>query len=164
MSKTTDKTPADDQPQFRVERIYVKDLSFEAPHSPKLFLEKWQPAVNLDIRTEHNVLDGDAHEVVLHLVVTVKKEDDVAVLVEVKQAGIFTMVNFTKDQAAPVVGIHCPTILYPYAQQVCAQLVQQGGYPPLYLSPINFEAMYQEQSKQQAKQKGAQKAEQEEAA
>lgn len=159
--QATEKTAADDQPQFRVERIYVKDLSFEAPRSPQLFLEKWQPAVNLDIRTEHNVLEGDAHEVALQLVVTVKKGDDVAVLVEVKQAGIFTMTNFPKDQQGAVVGIHCPTILYPYAQQLCAQLVQQGGYPPLYLSPINFEAMYhdqQQQAKQQAHQKAAEEA------
>ena len=139
---------AEQQPQFRVERIYVKDVSFEAPHSPALFVEKWQPDVHLDIQMDHNALDEATQEVVLHLTLTVKKDDQAVIMVEVKQAGIFTVENFPAAQAKPIIGVHCPTILYPYAQQLCAQLVQQGGYPPLYLSPINFEAMYQQ--KQQA--------------
>lgn len=155
MSEAKQSKDTGDQAQFRVERIYVKDVSFEAPHSPQLFLEKWQPAVHLDLHTQHQMLQDDAHEVVLALSVTVKKDDQVALMVEVKQAGIFTLAGFSKAQLGPIVGVHCPSILYPYAQQVCAQLVQQGGYPPLYLSPINFEAMYQEQLKQQQKNREA---------
>lgn len=134
-----------DQPQFNVERIYIKDVSFEAPQSPALFLEEWQPDVGLDVQVSNQAVEGGAHEVVLHLTLTVKKDDQAVIVVDIKQAGIFTVLNFPAEQAKPIIGVHCPTILYPYAQQLCSQLVQQGGYPPLYLAPINFEAMYQQQ-------------------
>lgn len=151
MSETpnADATSAD-QPQFRVERIYVKDVSFEAPHSPGLFLEKWQPDVHLDIQMKSQALQQGTHEVELSLTLEVKKDEQAVIMVEIKQAGIFTVEGFPEAQAKPIIGVHCPTILYPYAQQLCAQLVQQGGYPPLYLAPINFEAMYQQQQQADA--------------
>lgn len=135
------------QPEFGIQRIYVKDVSFEAPRSPKVFLEEWKPELNMDIHTKADVLDKDVHEVVLTITVTVKMKDEVAFIVEVKQAGIFSIKDFPADQVKPMLGSFCPNILYPYAREVITDVVVKGGFPQLYLAPVNFDALYNQQER-----------------
>ena len=136
-------------PEFVIQRLYVKDLSLETPNSPKVFLEEWQPELNLDLETKADKLDDETHEVTLRVTVTVKLKDMTAFLVEVKQAGIFTLKGFPADQERPMLGSYCPTILYPYAREVITDAVIKAGFPQLYLAPVNFDALLAEHDKQQ---------------
>lgn len=131
--------------QFSIQRIYTKDVSFEAPNSPEMFRSDWKPALNLDLNTHTSLLSDDHHEVVLRLTVTVKVEDKVAFLAEVNQAGIFQVQSFPKDQLAHLLGSFCPNLLFPYAREVISSLVGRGGFPQLYLAPINFDALFEQQ-------------------
>lgn len=142
----TDKTP---EMNFVIQRIYVKDASFEAPHAPQIFKEEWKPEVNVDLQTKTNNLEEGIHEVVLHLTVTVKMGEKTAFLVETQQAGIFTIKGFPKDQTSQALGAMCPTILYPYARETISDLVTRGGFPQLLLAPVNFDALYVQHQKQE---------------
>lgn len=136
------------EPEFGIQRIYIKDLSFEAPNSPQVFLENWQPEVDMDLSTKTIALGDDNHEVVLTVTVTVKMKNKTIFLVEVKQAGIFAIRNFPEDQLRPMLGSFCPNILYPYACQAVADAVVRGGFPQLHLTPVNFDALYQQHESQ----------------
>lgn len=136
------------QAQFVIQRIYIKDLSFEAPLSPAVFQEEWKPDLNLQLQTSSVKLTDDLHEVVLKATVTVKCNDKVAFLAEVQQAGIFLLQSFPEEQIAGVLGGVCPGILFPYAREAISDLVNRGTFPPLYLSPINFDALYQQHRNQ----------------
>lgn len=142
----TDKTP---EMNFVIQRIYVKDASFEAPHAPQIFKEEWKPEVNVDLQTKTNNLEEGIHEVVLHLTVTVKMGEKTAFLVETQQAGIFTIKGFPQDQTSQALGAMCPTILYPYARETISDLVTRGGFPQLLLAPVNFDALYVQHQKQE---------------
>ena len=133
---------ANPQPQFTLQRIYVKDISFESPNAPKEFLREWQPEMNLNIGTEVQQLESNNYEVILALTVTVSNAGQTAFLVEVKQAGIFQIIDIPKDQMGPVLGIACPNILFPYARETVSDLVTRGSFPQLLLSPVNFEQLY----------------------
>lgn len=147
----TDTTPA--QPEFAIQRLYVKDLSLETPNSPKIFLEPWEPQLHMDLATDASlVLDNDVREVVLTVTATVKIKEKVAFLAEVKQAGIFSLKGFTDEQQHHMLGSFCPNILYPYAREAVTDLVIRAGFPQLYLAPVNFDALY-EQSKKESKEK-----------
>lgn len=135
-------------PQFAIQRLYIKDSSFEAPNSPALFLKEWRPEVDLSLDNKANLLDDSAREVVLTVTVTVKVGDQIAFLVEVKQAGIFTVQGFTDEQLEHMLGSFCPNILYPYAREAVTDLVMRGGFPQLYLSPINFDLLLEQHKKQ----------------
>ncbi len=139
-----------DQPEFGIQRIYIKDLSFEAPKSPKIFLEEWQPELDMDIATKTEALGDDMHEVILTITVTVKMKKEVVFLVEVKEAGIFSIKRFPEDQLKPMLGSFCPNILYPYAREAITDVVVKGGFPQLYLAPVNFDALYQQHEEQTA--------------
>jgi len=143
-------TAEEEGPQFAIQRIYVKDLSFESPSAPKIFLKEWQPELHMDVGTKTEAIDDDTHEVILTVTITVKVDGKTAFLVEVKQAGIFTIKDFPEDQVAPVLGSFCPNVLYPYARQVVTDAVVQGGFPQLYLAPVNFDALYQQHLQKQA--------------
>jgi len=151
----TDKNEkASEGPVFTIQRIYVKDISFEAPHAPDIFKVEWKPEVNVDLQTKTNQLEENAYDVSLHLTVTVKVEDKVAFLVEVNQAGIMILKGFADAQLSHVLGSLCPGILYPYAREAISDMVTKGGFPQLLLSPINFDALYlQHLEKQKEKQK-----------
>ena len=137
------------QPEFAIQRLYVKDLSLETPNSPKSFLEPWEPQMHMDLATDASlILEEGLREVVLTVTVTVKLKDKVAFLVEVKQAGIFALKGFTDEQLRQMLGSFCPNILYPYAREVVSDAVMRAGFPQLYLAPVNFDALY-EQSKTQ---------------
>lgn len=134
--------------QFTIQKIYVKDLSFEAPNSPQVFLEKWEPEVNLQISNSATALSDTTQEVVLTLTVTAKQQDKTAYLVEVQQAGIFNITGYDKDQLAAMVGGYCPHVLFPFAREAVSDLVTRGGFPQLLLAPINFDVLYRQHLEQ----------------
>lgn len=142
--------------QFIIERIYIKDVSFEAPNSPAIFTQEWQPDTNLNLNTQVNPLGDDHYEVELHLTVTVKdKEEKTAFLVEVVQAGAFLIKGYPDEQLNHLLASYCPSNLFPYAREVIANLVSKGSFPEMHLSPINFDALYaQRMQEQQAKANG----------
>lgn len=138
---------------FRIHKVYVKDVSFESPLAPKVFVgnQNWQPQVNLQINTESMQLENDLVETTLNVQVTVKSEEQTIYLVEVKQAGLFLIKGFDDAPKAHMMGTYCPNILFPFAREEIAALVAKGGFPQLLLEPVNFDALYQ-QHLQQAKQ------------
>jgi preprotein translocase subunit SecB len=142
------------QQQLAIQRIYVKDLSFEAPGSPAVFLEKWEPQVTVDLNSKANRVNDGVYEVVLSLTVTAKAGEKTAYLAEVQQAGIFTVAGFTDAELGPLLGSHCPSILFPYAREAVSDLVTRGTFPQLILNPINFDALYLRHQQQQAAARG----------
>lgn len=128
--------------QFSLQRIYVKDLSFEAPKSPEIFRQEWQPNVSLDLNTRQKTLSEDFFEVVLTLSVTVKTGEEVAFIAEVQQAGIFLIKGLEAQSMSHTLGAFCPNILFPYAREALDNLVTRGSFPALMLAPVNFDALY----------------------
>jgi len=129
-------------PQFSLQRIYVRDLSFEAPKSPEIFRQNWNPSVQLDLNTRQKVLENDFYEVVLTLSVTVKTGEEVAFIAEVQQAGIFLIKGLDAGSMGHTLGAFCPSILFPYARETLDSLVVRGSFPALMLSPVNFDVLY----------------------
>jgi preprotein translocase subunit SecB len=144
-----EETSTNTQEEFGIQNIYVKDISFETPNSPQIFMEKWEPKMEYEISTSIKSLEEKVFEVVLNITVTVKAEEKTAFLVEVHQAGIFVVSGFAEDQLKYMLNTYCPTILYPYAREMISSVVTKGGFQPLLLAPINFEALYAEQQQQQ---------------
>jgi len=131
------------QPHFAIKRIYVKDLSFESPQGAKAFTAQWQPKVSQDLNTQVDKLDDRHYEVVLKLTITVKMADDkTAFLAEVHQAGIFEVGGIEGVQLQHLVTAHCPQLLFPYVREAIDSLAVRGGFPPLALPPINFDALF----------------------
>lgn len=143
------ENPQVPQLELSIQRIYVKDVSFETPNSPGIFTGEWKPNLDLNLGTETKKLAEDTYEVTLTVTATVKSEDKTAFLAEVQQAGIFTIKGLADNQLPPVFGITCPNILFPYAREVVSDLVNKGSFPQLVLSPINFEALFAQQMQQQ---------------
>lgn len=144
------------QAQFALQRIYLKDLSFESPNSPVVFQEQWQPQVNLDLNTSHTKINENQYEVVLSLTVTAKLGEKVAYIVEVQQAGIFLVQGIEGPQLGQMLGAYCPTILFPYAREAIDNSVNKGSFPSLMLAPVNFDAIYaQALERQQQEAQGA---------
>ena len=135
--------------QFAIQKIYIKDVSFESPNSPAMFTKEWQPEVNLDMNTNTQLLNEGVYEVVLSLTATVKNADQTAFLIEVQQAGIFNINGFAENDMGHMLGSFCPNILFPYAREAVSDLVTKGGYPPLILAPVNFDALYAQHMAQQ---------------
>ncbi len=130
------------QPQFALQRIYVKDLSFESPNSPLVFQEQWKPEVNLDLNTSHSKVSDNQYEVVLSLTVTAKVGEKVAYIVEIQQAGVFLVQGIEGVQLGQMLGAYCPTILFPYAREAIDGVVGKGRFQALMLAPVNFDAIY----------------------
>ncbi len=129
--------------QFSTKRVYVKDLSFEAPNGLIATPAGWQPKVNQDLSTQINRIQDDLYEVVLNITVTVNtQEEKTAFLVEVHQAGLFSVSGLEGGQLQQFLASQCPQILFPYAREAIDNLVVRGGFPPLMMPPINFEALY----------------------
>src|SRR5690606_3232042 len=140
------------QATFALQRIYIKDLSFESPNSPAIFQKEWKPQVNLDLNTRNQAVSATQHEVVLSLTVTAKLEDKVAFIVEIQQAGVFQIEGLEPQQLAQTLGAFCPNILFPYAREAIDAAVLKGSFPALMLAPINFDALYADALKRQAQQ------------
>ena len=143
------------EPQFGIQRIYVKDLSLESPSAPEIFLKEWAPDVNLDLDNASTKLDDETYEVVLTVTVTAKSDEKTAFVVEVKQAGIFGMQGFDEQQLAHALGAFCPNVLYPYAREAVTDAVIRAGFPQLYLAPVNFDALFEQHRQQSANDAGS---------
>ena len=141
-------------PAFTVEKIYAKDVSFEVPGAPAVFNEQAQPQLQMNLNQSVQRLNENAFEVVLGITLTCNAEDKPMYLVEVKQAGVFGLAGFDAQTLDVMLGTHCPNVLYPYARQLISDLIQSGGFPPFFLQPINFDALYAEGLRQRAAQAG----------
>jgi preprotein translocase subunit SecB len=141
-------------PAFTVEKIYVKDVSFEVPGAPAVFNEQVQPQLQMNLNQSVQRLNDNAYEVVLGITLTCNAGDKPMYLVEVKQAGVFGLAGFDAQTLDVMLGTHCPNVLYPYARQLVSDLIQSGGFPPFFLQPINFDALYAEGLRQRAAQQG----------
>ncbi|CAK0762587.1 protein export chaperone SecB [Gammaproteobacteria bacterium] len=135
--------------QFLIQKLYVKDLSFETPNSPIIFMDPRRPEVNVQLDSSARRLDSQSFEVVLSITVTVKMEERTAYLAEVNQAGIFTLSGIPEQHMDQMLGAFCPTILFPYAREVISDLAIRGGFSPLLLAPVNFDAIYLQRVQQQ---------------
>lgn len=138
--------------QFAIQKIYTKDISFETPNSPKIFTQKWEPSLDLNLGTNVETLENSMYEISLSITVTVKIADATAYLVEIKQAGIFTIAGFSEQEIGPMLGSFCPNVLFPYAREAISDLVTKGGFPQLILAPVNFDALYMQHLHQQNQQ------------
>ncbi len=126
-----------------IQKIYLKDFSFESPQTPQVFTEgKWEPKTNLNLRSTHSAGQGGHHEVVLTITVETKHDDKTVFLIELQQAGLFYISGYDDEEFAAVVGSFCPNVLFPYARESIASIVAKGGFPELMLQPINFDALY----------------------
>tara|TARA_R110001583_G_C5613759_1_gene405565 strand:+ start:250 stop:759 length:510 start_codon:yes stop_codon:yes gene_type:complete len=138
------------QPQFAVQRIYLKDASLEAPGAPEAFTKQWKPEVNLELNTRTRSVNENLYEVVLTVTVTAKNEGENAFLIEVQQAGLFAISGLEQPQMQHTLGAFCPSILFPYAREAIDSLANKGSFPSLMLAPVNFEALFAEQMQKQA--------------
>ena len=161
---TNDKTAAtqatetqDAGPAFAVQRIYLKDLSFETPMGAAAFQKQWQPKVNQDLNTQSTKIADDVYEVALRLTITVTDGEETIYLIEVQQAGLFTIKGLEPQQLTHVINTTCPTMLFPYAREVIDNTLTKGSFPALMLPPINFEALFAS-AMQQAEAKAAEEA------
>ena len=149
-------TPAEAAgPVFTVEKIYVKDVSFEVPGAPAVFNEQAQPQLQMNLQQAVQRLNENAYEVVLGINLTCAIGEKTVYVAEVKQAGVFGLSGLDAATLDGMLGVHCPTVLYPYARQLVSDLIQAGGFPPFFLQPINFEALYAEGLRQRAAQQAS---------
>ena len=129
--------------QLAIQKIYIKDFSFESPHTPQVFTKTdWAPKTDLNLRSSHTAGADNNHEVVLTISVEAKEEDQTLFLVELHQAGLFHMSGYSDDEFKALVGSFCPNILFPYAREAIASIISKGGFPEFVLQPINFDALY----------------------
>lgn len=160
MTETTKKTETPDEQVFTIQKIFVKDVSFESPNAPNIFLEKdWQPDVNLNLQSTSRPLDDSVYEVTLSITVTAKSnEETTAYLAEVQYSGIFVLNNFADEDKTYMLGSYCPNLLFPYIRESISDLVTKGGFPQLLLAPVNFDSLLQQklqQEQEQQKKEGA---------
>ncbi len=141
--KAQQKTDSSENtPQFEIQRIYIKDMSFEAPNTPHTFVDEWKPEVQLNLETKSNRIQDNVHEVILSVTATVTTNKKPAFIVEAHQAGVFLINGLPNDQLRQMLGSFCPNILFPYAREVISDVVVRGGFPQLLLAPVNFDALY----------------------
>ena len=147
----TEENQKVEEQQFAIQKIYLKDVSFEAPNSPAVFADgEWKPEINVQLNSGHQMIAENIYEVTLNITVTAKQNTKTAFLVEVKQAGLFALSGFPKESLEGMLGAYCPEALFPFAREAIADFVNKGGFPPLLLSPINFNAVFMQQKQQQA--------------
>ncbi|MCZ6487667.1 MAG: protein-export chaperone SecB [Gammaproteobacteria bacterium] len=139
------------QNHFSIQKLYVKDVSFESPDTPKAFnFSKWEPKIELNLNHTHSAIDDKIYEAVLTVTATVKQQEKTAFLVEVQQAGVFAIVGFDENERNYILSSQCMSILFPYAREAISDLTSRGGFPPLVLTPVNFDALYKQHVQQQA--------------
>lgn len=141
--------------QFAIQKLYLKDASFESPDSPRSFgFTKWDPKIELNLTNTQSHVEGDIYEAVLCVTATIKLEEKTAFLIEVHFAGLFGIQGFGEEERKYLLGSQCLTILFPYAREVISDMTIRGGFPPLILSPVNFEGLYQQHLQQQQVKQG----------
>jgi preprotein translocase subunit SecB len=139
----TDEQQGRDGKRISIAKVYMKDFSFESPQSPAIFRSgEWKPQTNLNLRSSHNEVSDGVHEVILTITVEAKEDDKTLFLVELHQAGLFDIVGYEKEEFNAIIGSFCPNILFPYARESIASLIQKGGFPEFVLQPINFDALF----------------------
>jgi len=138
----TENAQPQEERMFQLHRIYIKDISYESPNSPRVFIGEWQPKHEISLNTEVNRIDANTFEVVLSVTVTTRLGDQTAFIVEVQQAGLVGIKGFTEPELGPLLGAYCPNLLFPYAREAISELVSKGSFPQLLLQPVNFEALY----------------------
>lgn len=148
---------AAEQPQqsLHIMKVYVKDVSFEAPSAPAAFRGEWRPEVNVELGSASRRLDENNYEVELTSTVTVKNAENTAYVCEVKQAGVFRVTGFGDRDVHTVLGAYCPAQLFPFLREAVSDLVVKGGFPQLLLAPVNFEALYLQQQQKRQQEQGA---------
>ena len=135
--------------QFSIQRIYTKDISFETPNTPEIFMQEWKPQVNVNLNNAVKDLGEGNLEVALTVTVTAMVDDKTAFLVEVTQAGIFLARGIPEEEMGPLLGVYCPNVLFPYVRETVSDLITRGSFPQFLLAPVNFEALYAQQMQQQ---------------
>lgn len=160
MTEKTEAAPQNDAPIFNIEKLYVKDMSLEIPNAPAIFLQRENPQIDLQLQTKAGQLEEGVFEVEVTVTVTAKvaEKEQVMFLIEAKQAGIFQVRNMPAEEMEGILAVMCPNILYPYLREVVSDVSVRGGFAPVLLNPINFEAIYQQQKQQaqaQAQAEGA---------
>jgi|TARA_B110000091_G_C13639823_1_gene400750 preprotein translocase subunit SecB len=143
---------ASTQPQIMIQRVYLKDLSFESPNAPQSFTAEWKPEIGVDLNSQARQLNENSFEVVLRITITAMSEEKTVYLTEVQQAGLFHIANVPQESMGQVLGAFCPNILFPYAREAIDNLVQKGSFPALMLAPVNFDALYAQSMAQQTTQ------------
>ncbi|MBT8422162.1 MAG: protein-export chaperone SecB [Gammaproteobacteria bacterium] len=144
----TEETP---QKQILIQKLYLKDSSFEAPNTPQVFTEEWRPEINLNLQTKNQVVGEDLREVVLSVTAEAKLGEKTAFICEVHQAGVFLIKGFTDEEHGQLIGAYCPNLLFAFAREAVTDLVGKGGFPGFLLQPVNFEALYIKQMQEMAK-------------
>ena len=140
MAEEEQKAP---ERQLAIQKIYMKDFSFESPRAPEVFTRTdWSPKTDLNLRSSHTALGDTVHEIVLTVTVETKEEDQTVFLVELQQAGIFHIEGYGEEELKAIIGSFCPNILFPYARESISTVVSKGGFPEFLLQPINFDALY----------------------
>ena len=149
------KEQEQEQAQFALQRIYVKDISFESPKAPEMFQKQWHPEVKLDLNASNRSLEENLYEVVLSLTIKVINESDgtkeTAFVVEVQQAGVFMVKGLSDEELHRTLGAFCPNILFPYSREAVDSLVLRGSFPPIMLAPVNFDGLYAQAQEQAEK-------------
>lgn len=137
--------------RLSIGKIYLKDFSFESPQAPEVFRQAdWKPKTDLNLRSSHTEVADNHHEIVLTVTVEAKSEDKTVFLVELQQAGLFEISGYEGEEFGAIIGSFCPNILFPYARETLASLIQKGGFPEFVLQPINFDALYFQTKQRQA--------------
>lgn len=142
---------SDEQPSFQIEKLYVKDISLEVPGAPQVFLQSEQPQLDIQVNSDASQFGDGLFEVVVTVTVTARAgENTTLFLAEAAQAGIFSVRGIPKEDLDPLLGIACPTIIYPYVREAISDLVTRAGFPPVLLAPVSFEALYAQRAQQGA--------------
>jgi len=136
--------------QFAIQKVYTRNVSFEAPNSPEVFTQDFQPQLDVDLNVESRSLEDGVFHVLVRVTATTKMDDKTAFLCEVEQAGIFTLTGFDEGETNYLLGVQCPNTLFPYAREAVSDLVTRGGFPQLLLEPVNFEGIYADHLQKQA--------------
>ncbi len=147
----SEKEITQEEQVFEIQRVYLKDASFESPAAPGVFTKAFQPESNVELNSHSKKLAEGIYEVELNITLTVKSEEEVAYLVEIKQAGVFTATGYPDEQLAHLLGSYCPNLVYPFAREVISDLAVKGGFPQMLLAPINFDMLYANHLQEQAK-------------
>ena len=138
------------QAQFRLQRIYVKDLSFEAPGAPDIFKSEWKPEVSMELNNKSSKIEENYFEVLLSITLTAKNDGKVAYVLEIQQAGLFMVSGVSQEQLPHLLGSYCPSIIFPYAREAISDVVGKGSFPQMLLAPVNFDALFEEAVKRNA--------------
>lgn len=139
--------------QILIQKLYLKDSSFEAPNTPAVYSQEWRPEINLNLQTKNSQVGENLREIVLSVTAEAKLGETVAFIVEVHQAGVFLIKGFSEEENNQLIGAYCPNLLFPFAREAVTDLVGKGGFPGLLLQPVNFEALYLQQMQEMTKAK-----------